>query len=308
VPQTDAFDEFLRSHPKYAKAIEDLSRINLRLALASTVVYQVHGDALGEVADAIVGYVMERYGATALAVYAARADRLAVLQERFEKSPSPSTLGDPSATVDRDAYNVALLLSIVFTNHRFEIMKQFERFLRECRVNGNGRFASVGTGTGYELCLTGNFLSNWMVESYDIDPTVQNEAQRFLRYTGSALEPRFEGYFPLDKVDPGRLKRYDALTFCEVLEHLPDPARALRVSREYLSPGGRMFVTMAVNIAQEDHVFLYPNIAACRKQIQESGLQIDWEWISPQTSLPPSVDRESGFHKGNYVAGVTAAT
>ena len=100
-------------------------------------------------------------------------------------------------------------------------MKQFERFLRECRVNGNGRFASVGTGTGYELFHTGKFLSNWTVESYDIDLTVQNEAQRFLRYTGLALEPRFKGYFPLDEVDPGRLKRYDALTFCEVLEHLP---------------------------------------------------------------------------------------
>lgn len=103
------------------------------------MVYQVHGDALGEVSDAIVGYVMERYGATALAVYAACADRLAILQERLEKSPSPATLGDPSATVDRDAYNVALLLSIVFTNHRFEIMKQSDRFLRESRANGNGR-------------------------------------------------------------------------------------------------------------------------------------------------------------------------
>lgn len=50
--------------------------------------------------------------------------------------------------------------------------------------------ALVGTGTGDELFLTGNFLSNWTVESYDIDLTVQSEAQRLLRYTGSALEPR----------------------------------------------------------------------------------------------------------------------
>jgi SAM-dependent methyltransferase len=307
VLQTDSFDEFLLAHPRYAKAVEDLSRIHLRLALASTVVYHVHGEALGAVADTIVGYVAERYGPGALTAYAARAEWLAGLQEKFESDPTPRTLGDPSATVDRDDYNIALLLSIVFTNHRFEVMAQLVRFLEALAANKSGRFASIGTGTGYELYLTGKILPHWAVESYDIDPTVQTEAQRFLQYTGSDLNPRFEGYFPLDEVDPARLGRYEALAFCEVLEHLPDPAQALRVSREYLSPGGRIFLTMAVNIAQEDHIFLYRSITECREQIKDSDLRIEWEWISPQTSLPPPENREHGFHKGNYIAVVTAA-
>ena len=65
-----------------------------------------------------------------------------------------------------------------------------------------------------------------------------------------------------------------------------------------------MFVTMAVNIAQEDHVFLYPDIAACRKQIKDSGLQIHWEWISPQTSLPPAVESgKAGFIRATMSPG-----
>ena len=37
--------------------------------------------------------------------------------------------------------------------------------------------------------FTGKILPHWAVESYDIDPTVQTEARRFLQYTGSDLEP-----------------------------------------------------------------------------------------------------------------------
>jgi trans-aconitate methyltransferase len=88
----------------------------------------------------------------------------------------------------------------------------------------------------------------------------------------------------------------------EVLEYLPDPARALGTLRDCLKAGGRMFVTMAINIAQEDHVFLYPAINSCREQIQNCGLSVTREWISPQTIFAPLMIERKEFKKGNYIA------
>ena len=81
-------------------------------------------------------------------------------------------------------------------------------------------------------------------------------------------------------------------------------ACALRAVREYLSDRGRAFVTMAVNIAQEDHVFLYPSIEACRTQLRDSGLHVISEWLAPQVVLGLPANREKDFKKGNYIAVV----
>jgi SAM-dependent methyltransferase len=83
--------------------------------------------------------------------------------------------------------------------------------------------------------------------------------------TNSAKEPDFFGIsediflggcFPLDQCPDESHGRYDAIVLSEVLEHLADPAEALGTLRDCLRDDGLMFATMAINIAQEDHVFL----------------------------------------------------
>jgi hypothetical protein len=74
--------------------------------------------------------------------------------------------------------------------------------------------------------------------------------------------------------------------------------------REYLKEDGRAFVTMAINIAQEDHIFLYPTIESCRAQLRDAGLYTVSEWITPQTVLSIPANREQSFQKGNYIAVV----
>ena len=72
--------------------------------------------------------------------------------------------------------------------------------------------------------------------------------------------------------------------------------------RDCLKDTGLMFVTMAINIAQEDHVFLYRSIDSCRKQICDIGFKVLSEWIAPQTIFALPENREEDFKKGNYVA------
>ena len=243
-----------------------------------------------------------------MAEYIRRAEALAALQERFDREPSVATLSGPAEPVPRDRYNISLLLSIVFTNHRFEIMQQLDAFLADC-TEPAGRIASVGTGTGYELRLTARTLPpGWTIESYDTDETVRADAQHYLEFFGVKRPVVWGNEFPLDEVRPDSRGKYSAIVLCEVLEHLPDPLQCLRSVREYLAPGGRAFVTMAVNIAQEDHIFLYPDVDSCRIQLREAGLNIVSEWVTPQTTLPPPADREAVFRKGDYVAVAVSAS
>jgi len=289
-------------------ALTRLEEADRRIALAAGVVDLLHPDA-PQIAEDILGFLAWRYpDADPVAEYIRRAEALAALQERFDREPSVATLSGPAEPVPRDRYNISLLLSIVLTNHRFEIMQQLDAFLANC-TEPVGRIASVGTGTGYELRLTARTLPpGWTIESYDTDETVRADAQHYLEFFGVKRPVVWGNEFPLDEVRPDFRGKYSAIVLCEVLEHLPDPLQCLRSVREYLAPGGRAFVTMAVNIAQEDHIFLYPDVDSCRIQLREAGLNIVSEWVTPQTTLPPPADREAVFRKGDYVAVAVSAS
>jgi 2-polyprenyl-3-methyl-5-hydroxy-6-metoxy-1,4-benzoquinol methylase len=291
-------------HDTYARALDTLEALDRRLAMAAAVVDTLHPGAAA-LAGRVLAYAEHRFpDRDVLSVYADRARQLARLQDRFDAAPAAATIGAPEASVDRDAYTIALLLSIPLTNHRFEIMRELDSFLAGCDAPG-GRIASIGTGTGFELEKMARLPGGWTIESYDIDERVQAEARDFLDYFGITRPIVWGREFPLAATPPAFRGRYDALVLCEVLEHLADPASALGAVRESLTPGGRAFVTMAVNIAQEDHVYWYPDVAACRAQIAGARLRVASEWITPQTTLPPPADREAAFKKGNYVATVT---
>jgi hypothetical protein len=290
----------------YRQALDRLEELDRRLALAAGVVDMLHPDA-ADVANPVLAYAAHRFpGRDVVEAYVTRARALAQLQDRFDADPRPGTLGDPGSPIDRDVYNLSLLLSIVFTNHRFEIMQHLKEFLAGCSED-SGRIASIGTGTGYELERMVSLLpSAWEIESYDIDESVQAEARAFLHFFGVHRPIRWGREFPLKDPPAEFGGRYQAIVMCELLEHLQDPAAALAAVRDCLHPDGRVFATMAINIAQEDHVYLYPGIDSCRTQIQNAGLQTVSEWITPQTTLPPPADREAKFKKGNYVAVLCA--
>src|SRR5262245_30047694 len=140
-----------------------------------------------------------------------RAEALAALHERFDREPSVATLSGPAEPVPRDRYNISLLLSIVLTNHRFEIMQQLETFLASC-AEPAGRMASVGTGTGYELRLmAGTIPPGWTIESYDTDETVRAEAQHYLEFFGVMRPVVWGSEFPLDQVRPDFRRKYSAI-------------------------------------------------------------------------------------------------
>jgi len=297
-------DDFFQRHPQYKNAYDRFSqegRLGRLLQCSAATVYEMHGEELGPIADEILKFVAVHYPHDFMETYFARVNALRELQKRFDKNPSSKTLGDPSAHVERSAYDLALLLSIVFTNHRFEIMQQLRAFLGNL-AGATGAIAAVGAGTGYEIKLIHDELPNWIIEGYDTDQEARNTATTLLRHFGVTRRILLSEEFPLKAPPPKFRNHYDAIVLCELLEHLAHPREALETVRECLQPGGRAFVTMAINIAQEDHVFLYPDIVSCRRQVKSAGLMIVSEWLTPHTIYQLPSDREPGFSKGNYLA------
>jgi 2-polyprenyl-3-methyl-5-hydroxy-6-metoxy-1,4-benzoquinol methylase len=299
----DSFEEFLQAHPLYGSAYQELFAASRVLGTSAQLVYELHPESLGAVADNILSFVQHAFPADYIDVYISRLKRMAELQERFDANPCPATLGC-SSVVGPEVYCLALLLSIVFTNHRFEIMQVLTQFLRELPAGSAGSIASIGCGTGYELKLIADVLPTWNIEGYDTDAGMRARAEQLFAFFQVQKKVDFRLSFPLEAVTPQFEKRYDAIILCEVLEHLPDPARALETLKECLGGRGRIFLTMAINIAQEDHIFLYPDIESCRQQIRQSGLEVVYESITPQTIRFPPANRETGFTKGNYIAVV----
>jgi hypothetical protein len=59
---------------------------------------------------------------------------------------------------------------------------------------------------------------------------------------------------------------------------------------------------VSINIAQEDHVYLYRTVEDARTQIQGADLRILRERIAPVIVMPfREEDRETMFTKGNYI-------
>ena len=297
-----SFEKAIQKFPRYHAACERLAGLSPVLRQSAATVYAIQGKRCGKIAEEILGFVEEHYrDIDYLDIYVRRVEDLMMMQERFLSDPSVDTLGDSSREVSRAAYDLALLLSIVFTNHRYEIMAQFRAFLDLLRGRP-GHIAAVGAGTGYELNSMAARLNGWTIEGYDRDAEARATAAGLLEHFERADAVRLAGDFPLDAPDPDRRERYDAIVLCEILEHLPDPARALSVCREYIKPGGTLFATMAVNLAQEDHIFLYPDAESCREQLESCGYAIVHERLAPVLITPPPPGSEPPLTSGNYIA------
>jgi SAM-dependent methyltransferase len=95
---------------------------------------------------------------------------------------------------------------------------------------GQGRLLDVG-------CATGKFLRQmgavgWQLAGIELDPEAAAKAR-------TVTPDVFEGDPVGAPLAPGR---FDVVTAFHVVEHLPDPFRALRRMIEWLAPGGLMIV------------------------------------------------------------------
>lgn len=288
----------------YTSFLDELKQQDRLLWFSSMALEKVFGDEVHPVAEEILGYISKRYGDRAVSMYSERVQGLIRLQRDFEKSGhyAAATIADVPA-MDRETYNLALLLSFITNLHRFRILRALKEFL-QTENSSQGKLLAVGVGTGYEIKLAQEGLPGWEIEAYDMSAAAIATSRDLLTYFGLSDKPLTHGYFPLtEQTAPDKVRgRYDKIVFCELLEHLENPEQALRIAGECLAPEGRVFATMAINIAQEDHVFLYTSPEQCRQQVRRAGLTILEEEVIPVQALPGQGEvAEEDFRMGNYL-------
>jgi hypothetical protein len=291
---------------------ELITRLKLEdrgLYCAALALKKMKGELADQVAEDVLGFLNSRYGEEYLPRYVERCRQLNRLQTAFEASGRyPAVSYSDVLPIEPDTYRLSLLLSFVTTNHRFEILQSLTEFLKVTGTDSVPRtMLSIGFGSGYEIKLIQEHCPDWTILAFDNSAASHSYACDLLSYFQCGTDCLRVGTFPLE-ADEG-IQNYAGcfgkIVMCEVLEHLEQPAKALSNLGRALHSQGRMFLTMAINIAQEDHIFLYPSVVDARRQVIDAGFRIVSEWATPVTVSPwlTASERDS-LRKGNYICVV----
>lgn len=308
----------IRTYDEFAQEMRQRDR-SVGLSLAA--LRRVKGDNVLAVAEEILAFVAHREIDDPVGLYLERVHGLQELQKAWEDPsyPRPRSYAEVKP-ISVETYNLALLLSFVATIHRFEILQSLKAFFEESS-RGPCSLLSVGAGTGYELKLAGACLSGGPILGFDNNPQTVAYARDLLRFFGQDAGVIRDETFPLEDgagpredgagslEDGGGIEafagRFGKIVLCETLEHLERPEAALSNLKIALHPEGQMFLTMAINIAQEDHIYPYESPTQARQQVLGAGLRIVHEFVTPVTIMPfAEKDRQAVFDKagrGNYV-------
>ena len=183
-------------------------------------------------------------------------------------------------------YLPGLLISHFLWPHHYRQLTFFDESLLEAmRVAGATGFLEIGVGTGLYSRRLLQRLPNVRGIGVDISPSSKLFADRHMQAFGFGdrydivLQDALSDHFKLTA---------DWLVCVEVLEHLDNPLAFLRVLRRALAPGGRAFITAALNAANVDHIYLYRSAAEVSAQLVAAGFVLQQSFVGAayQPSAP----------------------
>lgn len=227
----------------------------------------------GALADAVKGYA-------AFAIDSMRR------QSRFEieREYRAKTFDEAAAEVYfndehmRTQYLPGLLLSHFLWPHHYLQLRYFEQFfLPSLTKQDQPRFVEVGVGTGLYSRTALERVPSARGIGYDLSPLSISFTRSHLDACG--VLDRYETGLRNVISDPPA-DRVDHVVCVEVLEHLEDPVTLLRALKEMTNPGGKLFVTAALNAADADHIYLYRNAEEVLAQTTEAGLHVEHYFLA----------------------------
>lgn len=202
-------------------------------------------------------------------------------QRRFETEreyPAKTFAEAAQEVYFNDAYMHAqylpgLLLSHYLWAHHYRQLQYFVRcFLPSLAARAEPRFAEVGIGTGVYSRTVLEALPGSVGMGYDLSPVSVGFTRNHLEAFGLL------GRYSTDLrnvIERPPEEKFGHVVCVEVLEHLEDPVALLRGLRNMTAPGGRLFITAALNAANADHIYLYRNADEVLAQAQAAGLHVE---------------------------------
>ena len=181
-------------------------------------------------------------------------------------------------------YLPGLLLSHYLWSHHYLQIQYFENFfVPSLAAQSPARFAEVGVGTGVYSRIALQSVPSAQGLGYDLSPLSVHFTRTHLDAFG--LLDRYN----TDLRDVIENPPQDPVThvICvEVLEHLEDPVALLRGLTNMTAPGGKLFITAALNAANADHIYLYRNAEEVLAQADEAGLHVEHYFLANAYPAP----------------------
>ena len=180
-------------------------------------------------------------------------------------------------------YLPGLLLSHFLWPHHYRQLQFFDvAFLAALRQRAEPQFAEVGVGTGLYSCRALEALPGSTGTGYDISLSSCAFASRHVQAVGAGHRYRMaEQDIIARPIEP-----VPALICVEVLEHLEDPVAFLTALRRGLAPGGRAFITAALNAAHADHIYLYRNGEEVVAHLEQAGFTLEQSFVGAAYAPP----------------------
>jgi SAM-dependent methyltransferase len=181
-------------------------------------------------------------------------------------------------------YLPGLLLSHFLWPHHYRQLRFFdEAFVESMRVSGASSFVEVGIGTGLYSGQLLRRLPGVRGDGFDISPFS-------LRFTEAQLDAlgvgdRYSAQLRDVTTDPTE-PLAEWLVCVEVLEHLEDPVAFLRGLRATMAPGGKAFITAALNAAHADHIYLYRTAEEVLAHLLEAGFTLEQSFVGAAYKPP----------------------
>jgi 2-polyprenyl-3-methyl-5-hydroxy-6-metoxy-1,4-benzoquinol methylase len=157
------------------------------------------------------------------------------------------------------------------------------RYFRDVFVAGNApgfTHLEVGPGHGLYLHLAASSPACVRAEGWDLSDASLAATRGALKAMDST------GKIELRKVDFSQDApegRFQSITFSEVLEHLEDPVRALKMLYNLLDKGGRIFVNAPVNSPAPDHIYLFRTPEEVVEMMESVGFRVQESLLAPCT-------------------------
>ncbi len=207
-----------------------------------------------------------------------------VLQEElsFRKSGQYSRTPEDSVAVNAEVYQstevmegyylVGLLLSYFTWIHHDRMLEFYRtRFLRD----GGSANAVMEWGIGHGLfaLLAARVWPAARMTAVDISEHSLDFARRLFEAAGETSRVTFVTADILGC--DATFEPVDRLICSELMEHVADPRLLLTRISAALMPGGRAFVTTAINAPQPDHIYLFRSRDEVEQLVAASGLIIE---------------------------------
>lgn len=180
-------------------------------------------------------------------------------------------------------YLPGLLLSHFLWPHHYRQLRFFDTaFLAPMSLARDARFAEVGVGTAVYSRRILSRLERAKGAGYDISPSSCAFAKRHLACAG--VGHRFMMH--QQDIMAHQIEPVPWLVCVEVLEHLEQPIQFLKALRSGLAPGGRAFITAALNAAHTDHIYLYKNGEEVHEHLLAAGFALEQSFVAAAYAPP----------------------